>query len=135
MEEYSKVWSYLEGIARNQLDAGAFTPETTKTIAQKIKAWRYSKGGLLAEETTRDAAFALQRALWNYDETEEAYKSIRRARSILRAALRADTGLSEDIEGQTIFDATEKRQKIREELKALQSKLGIVSNAEAGQEL
>ncbi len=88
-------------------------------------SWRYGKGGLLAEETTRDAAFALQTALWEYNGTEETYRRMRSARRIFRDALRADIGLGEDVRGQTIFEASEKRQKIRQEIKDLQSKLGI----------
>ncbi len=131
IDEYSKVWSYAEGVAKNQLETGSLTPDATKAIAQKIKNWRYSKGGVLAEETTREAAFAFQTALWEYDGSKEAYKGIRRARAIFRDALRADIGLGEDIRGQTIFETAERRQKIRKELKELQSQLGITS-AEAG---
>jgi len=131
LEEYSKAWSYIEGVARNQLETDKLTPETTKAIAQKIKNWRYSKGGLLAEDITRDAAFALQKALWEYNGTKEAYKRIRSARKIFRDALRADTGIGE-VAGQTIIQVTEARQKIREELNELQSKLGITSMSEAG---
>ncbi|MBE7556662.1 MAG: hypothetical protein HS126_36900 [Anaerolineales bacterium] len=131
LDEYAKVWSYTEGVARNRQKSGTLTRETTQEMAKKIKSWRYSKGGLFAETITRDAAFAFQQALWVYDESEEAYKRIRNARGIFRDALRADTGLGE-IAGQTIYQVTEERQKIREELKKLQSKLGIASETEAG---
>ena len=124
LEEYTKAWSYIEEIARNQLDTGKLTPETTKEIAQQIKNWRYSKGGLIAEEITRDAAFALQRALWEYDGSKVAYSRVRRARKIFRDALRADTGIGE-VAGQSIIILTEGRQKIREELIKLQTTLGI----------
>src|SRR5688572_25708834 len=36
LEEYAKVWSYVEGVARNQLEKGKLTPEATKAIAQQI---------------------------------------------------------------------------------------------------
>jgi len=127
LDEYSKVWSFAEGVAKNQHEKGALTPKATKAIARKIKRWRYSKGGLLAEEITRDAAFEFQRALWEYDGSVEAYTRIRRARNIFRDAIRADTGLSE-----AIYQVTEARQKVREELKELQSKLGNNLNTEAG---
>jgi uncharacterized membrane-anchored protein YhcB (DUF1043 family) len=125
IEEYSKVWSYIEGIASHKLGEREINPLITKKLAEKIKDWRYSKGGLLAEGTTRDSSFALQTALWKYDGSEESYSRMRVARGIFRDAIRADIGLGEDIRGQTIFEAIEKRQKIREELEQLKLKLGI----------
>ena len=120
LDEYSKVWSYIEGVAKSQHEMGAFTPEVAKSIAEKIKAWRYSKGGLLAEETTRSAAMAFQNALWNYDGSDAAYRRIRRGRFLFRDAIRADMGLTEEI-----FQLAEKRQKVREELEKFQSELDI----------
>ena len=79
LEEYSKVWSYIEGFARHKLEDNKFTPDDAKSIAQKLKTWRYSKGGLLAEEITRDAVFALQKALWEYDGSKPSYEHIRYA--------------------------------------------------------
>jgi len=131
LEEYAKAWSYIEAVATHRMDDGSLSAEVTKKVASNIKSWRYAKGGLLAEETTRDAAYALQRVLWEYSGTTEDYKRIRSARWLFREALRADTGLGEDMTGQTIFDATEKRQRICKELRALQNKLGISPNAES----
>ena len=83
----------------------------------------------MAEETTRDAAYTFQRALWGYDCSDEGYGRIRFARKLFRDALRADTGLGEDATGQTIYDTAEGRQKIREELRNLQKRLGITPNS------
>jgi hypothetical protein len=129
LEEYSKAWAYIEGVARNKLDTGTLTKETTREIAQKIKTWRYSRGGLLAEEITRDAAYALQKALWEYNGEKTSYHRIRNARTIFRNALRADMGIGE-IAGQTIYQLTEERQKIRKELNELQSQLGITTTTD-----
>jgi hypothetical protein len=131
IEEYSRVWSYIESMAFFQYETGDFAPDIAKKLAIKLRDWRYSKGGLLAEATTREATYTLQTALFKYDGSKESYKSIRRARSIFRDALRADIGLGEDVRGQTIFEATEQRQKIRKELVELQSKLGINSQEAA----
>jgi hypothetical protein len=125
IEEYSKVWSYIESVAKFHFDMGNFTIDSARKVAQNLKDWRYGKGGLLAEATTREATYTLQTALFKYDETKESFKSIRRARSIFRDALRADIGLGENVKGQTIFESIEERQKIRNELAELQSKLGI----------
>jgi hypothetical protein len=129
LDEYSQMWSYVQSVARHQLSTDSFTPETSKAVAQKVKSWRYAKGGLLAEETTRSAVYAFQTALWEYDGTNDAYQRVRSARRILRDSLRADIGLGEDKTGQTIYERTQKRQKIHEELKELQSRLGITADA------
>jgi hypothetical protein len=120
LDEYSKVWSYVEGVSRSQHHIGAFTAEAAKSIAEKIKLWRYSKGGLLAEETTRSAAMAFQKALFSYDGSDAAYRRVRKGRFLFRDAIRADMGLTDDI-----FQIAEKRQKVREELNKLQSELGM----------
>lgn len=130
LEEYSKAWSYVEAVAKHKMADGDITPEVTKAVAGKIKTWRYSKGGLLAEETTRDAAYTFQRALWGYDGSKEGYDRIRHARKLFRYALRADTGLGEDVTGQSIYDAAEERQKIRDELGKLQQRLGITPSSD-----
>jgi hypothetical protein len=128
LEEYSKVWSYVQGVAKSQHRAGVFTTEAAKDIAEKVKAWRYSKGGLLAEETTRSAAMAFQKALFDYDGSEAAYRRIRSGRSIFRDAIRADMGLTGDI-----FQRAEERfQKVRQELNKLESELGIGQANDAG---
>jgi hypothetical protein len=79
----------------------------------------------LAEAGTRDVAYAFQKALLEYDGSNQAYRRIRSARRLFRDALRADLGLGEDIKGRTIYETTAKRQKIGDALKALQAELGI----------
>lgn len=119
LEEYSRAWAYVEGVARHRAKAGTFTPETARSIADQIKAWRYSKGGLLAEETTRSAALTFQTALYAYDGSGGAYERVRRGRFLFRDALRADMGLTGDI-----YQRTEERfQKVQQELGKLQQEL------------
>jgi hypothetical protein len=120
LAEYADLWGVVETAAKRRYDAGEFVPEQFKIAATSVKKWRYSKGGLLAEETTRDAAYAFQKALWNFDGSGERYRQLRFARRLLRSSLRADLGLGEDDLGQSILDATERRQRIRKGLKALQ---------------
>jgi hypothetical protein len=131
LAEYSTVWSDLETVTFSQKLRGALTPEKTKELAQKIKSWRYSNGGLLAEETTLEAAYVFQKALWFYGEIPD--QQMEQARRVFREALRADIGLGEDVTGATIYEATERRQKIRAELRGLQSKLGISPQTEGDQ--
>ncbi len=121
LDEYSRVWSYVRGVAQSERRKGAFTVDVAKDLAGKVQEWRFSKGGLLAEETTRSAAMAFQTALWEFDGSNAAYSQIRRARLILRDAIRADMGLTGDI-----FQRAEERfQKVRHELNKLESELGI----------
>ncbi len=84
-----ELWALFQDIAINRLEAGTLSPKITKEIAEKVKKWRYDTGGFLAEETTRDASFAFQTALWEYNGSEDSFWSLRRARNIFRAALRA----------------------------------------------
>lgn len=128
VDENSRAWSYTEGFAQHTLDGEKLTTATAQEIAAKIKQWRYSKGGLLAEETTRDAAYALQKALWEYsDKKDDAYRRIRRARLIFRNSLRADMGLGE-VAGQSIYEVAEARHKIRAELSELQAQMGLAKD-------
>jgi|ERR1051326_258733 hypothetical protein len=130
LTEYAHLWSYVRVAAKH--NAGkSLTPEKAKDTAAAVETWRYSSGGLLAEEITRDAALAFQGALWNYDASEEGYNRIRQARRLLRDALRSDLGLGEDSSGQTIFDAAERRQKIKEDITVLQKKLGMGTSSDA----
>lgn len=117
LDEYSQVWSHVQGIAvskRRELDV-----QSTKKIAERIHQWRYSKGGLLAEEITRDAAYVLQEALWDYDGSDIVWRRIRNARHIFRDAIRADIGLTE-----AIFQVTEDRQKVRQALDSFKVEFG-----------
>jgi hypothetical protein len=127
LREYPLIWSEVRVAARHR-HSDSLTPELARSSASTVEAWRYSSGGLLAEETTRDAALAFQTALWHYNGSTESFHRIRQARELLRAALRADMGLGEDVLGESIFDATAKRHKIKEELTELQRKLGIQSD-------
>jgi hypothetical protein len=121
LDEYSKIWSYVQVIAQSAKQNGTFTPEVAKGLAGKVQAWRFSKGGLLAEETTRGAVYALQTALWDYDGSVSSFHRVRHGRFLLRDAIRADIGLTGDV-----FQRAEERfQKVRNELDKLESELGI----------
>jgi hypothetical protein len=121
LDEYSRIWSYVRVVARSGMDRGTFTPEVAKDLADKVQAWRFSKGGLLAEETTRGAVYAFQRALWDYDGTVDSFHRVRQGRFVLRDAIRADIGLTGDV-----FQRAEERfQKVRHDLDKLESELGI----------
>lgn len=129
IEECARIWSHVESIAIHRLKDGELSAKETRELAGHIKEWRYSKGGLLAETTTRDVIFAFQTALWEYDGTQEAFKRVRRARRLFRNALRAEIGLGEDTTGQTVYEIAEKRQKIREELDRLRSELNLTDES------
>jgi hypothetical protein len=118
LDEYAVIWSRIESIGASVRESGELTRESTRALAGKIKEWRYSKAGLLAEETTRDAATALQVACWHFDGTCEAYRQMRRARTLFRNAIRADLGLDA-----SIYELTAVRNRIREELQNLQQQL------------
>jgi hypothetical protein len=121
LEEYSKIWSYVQVIAQSAKQSGAFTPEVAKELAGKVQAWRFSKGGLLAEDTTRGAVYALQTALWEYDGSMESFHRVRQGRFVLRDAIRADIGLTREL-----FQRTKERfQPVEDELGELEDKLGI----------
>lgn len=123
LAEYTQLWAVVETAARHRFRENILTPELAKNAATNIRSWRYAKGGLLAEETTREAAYLFQTALWNFDGSNEAYQRIRDSRKLLRSALRADIGLGEDAQGNSIFDAAERRQKILAELSILRKDL------------
>jgi hypothetical protein len=121
LDEYSRIWSHVRSIAQSAMQSGTFTPEVAKELADKVQAWRFSKGGLLAEETTRGAVYALQTALWDYDGSVDSFHRVRRGRFVLRDAIRADIGLTADV-----FQRAEERfQNVRHELDKLRSELGI----------
>jgi hypothetical protein len=125
LTEYSSLWSRVEIVAKHRMNSGKLTPNLTQGLAEEVRRWRYSTGGLLAENTTRDAVYTFQQAVWDYDQTSESYKRIRAARRILRDALRSDMGVSEDMSGKSIIDVAAERQRIRSDLTSLQAKLGI----------
>jgi hypothetical protein len=134
LQEYPALWILARAFANHKESSGKLTPEKCQSIASEIEVWRYSKGGLLAEETTRSAAVTLQTALWKYDSSPEAFNRIRQARRLVRASLRADMGLGSDSEGQTIFDATAERHRIIQQLEPLQVKLGLEAKGKGDQE-
>lgn len=121
LAEYVQLWTIVEMAARHRFNDHLLTPDAAKAAASKVRSWRYSKGGLLAEETTRDAAYLLQMALWHFDGSKESYDLTREARYLLRSALRADLGLGEDALGDSIVDAAQRRQRIKAELNTLQN--------------
>jgi len=121
VDEYSRLWTCIRVVAVSRRQSGDFTPAVARDLADKVQAWRFSKGGLLAEETMRGAVYAFQRALWDYDGTLDSFHRVRRGRFVLRDAIRADIGLTGDV-----FQRTEERfQKVRNELDKLESELGI----------
>ena len=128
LESYPKIWSIVKSIAKHKKRDGALTKDIAIKAAEKIEEWRYSKGGLLAEETTRNAALALQTALWHYDQQkDDSFDNVWSARRLLRSALRADMGLGENTLGENIFDITAARQNLEDPLEQLMEQLGISS--------
>jgi hypothetical protein len=129
LSEYSKLWNLAQRVAKHTVEYSSLNETITRSIALEVEVWRYSKGGLLAEETTREAALEFQTALWEYDKSENAYKRIRKARNLIRLALRADMGLGNDIDGRSIFDITSDRQEVKnqeiKEMSMLMKDLGI----------
>jgi hypothetical protein len=107
-----------------------FTPSATRELANHVKSWRYFAGGLLAEPTTRDAAYAFQQAAWDYNGTKEGYKRIRLARRILRDSLRSDIGVGVDISGRSLIDVADGLKQIKSDLTNLQDQLGISPDAD-----
>ena len=97
LEEYSNLWACVRVIAQSGMQNGTFTPEVAKELAGRVQAWRFSKGGFLAEETTRGAVYALQKALWDYDGSVDSFHRVRKGRFVLRDAIRADIGLTGDV--------------------------------------
>jgi hypothetical protein len=128
--EYSSLWSRIELVARHRMGSGELTQSSARELASDVETWRYSKGGLLAEPVTRDAAFAFQRAAWNFDGTKESYKRIRDARRILRDALRADMGVDE-VFGTALIDQAAARTRTKADLAKLQDGLGISPEADS----
>jgi hypothetical protein len=122
ISSYAQLWKIMEGVATSRKP---FTPDTTKDLAGQIIEWRYSKGGLLAEDVTRDAVFAFQQALWDYDGSRDKYVVIRQARKLVLRSIRADLGLGEDVSGQSIYEIAEKRQHIGADLAKFQTQQGM----------
>jgi hypothetical protein len=128
LEVYHSLWTLIRSVARHTERSGELTPDQCKAIATEIEGWRYGIGGLLAEETTRDAALALQTALWKYDSTPAGFSKVRQARGLLRDALRADLGLGVNSEGLNIFGVTGIRVGIEEKLAPLKTELKLESD-------
>jgi hypothetical protein len=129
--EYSSIWSRIEAVASHRMAAGELTQVLTRELADYVKKWRYSTGGLLAEPTTRDAAYAFQQAVWDYNGTKESHRRIRSARRILRDALRADMGVGQNSFGKSLIDVAAERQR-RSDLTNLQESLGISPDSDRG---
>jgi hypothetical protein len=123
VDGFVEIWREIEVLSTSKKEN--LTPEAARELADEIQTWRYAKGGLLAEDTTRNAAYLLQTALWRYTASHESYVQMRRARNLLRNALRADLGLGEDVTGRTIYEKTGARQKIEDEIKALQEQMDL----------
>ena len=115
----------MEIVAHNRMQSGELTQSAARELATHVENWRFSTGGLLAEPTTREAAYAFQRVLGNYDGTRENYRRIRAARKILRDALRAEIGVSEDTFGHSFISVANDRLRTGLELKELEERLGI----------
>ena len=127
LKEYSELWSRIDSIANNKMRSGELNDFITKELAKNIRSWRYSAGGLLAEETTRESAYTLQQALWDFDGSRESFLRIRQARWLLREALRSDMGIGGTESGNSVVEAAERRQKLRSDLSKLQNRIGIQS--------
>jgi hypothetical protein len=125
IELYEPLWAKMELIASHRMTSGELTPAAARELANYTKNWRYTIAGLLAEPTTRDAVYVFQQAAWHYDGKKESYGKMRMARRVLRDALRADMGVSQDFWGRSIVDRADEQRKIKTELKDIQAKLGI----------
>lgn len=125
LAEYPALWALAQVTAKHNQGSTKMTPEKCRQVSDQIELWRYGKGGLLAEEETRDAAIALQAALWNFDGTTQAFQRVRDARRLVRQALRADMGLGNNLTGATIYETITNRHGLNAELAQLQQALGL----------
>jgi hypothetical protein len=118
VEAYEQLWKHIEvaSISRNEDPTSQEAKETARKTATEIRKWRYGKGGLLAEDITRDAIYRFQQALWAYDGSEKSYRAMRQARKLVVRSLRSDLGLGEDASGRTIFEISAARQAQKEAL-------------------
>ena len=121
IQEYTELWKGLLDISF----ASEITTESAKKIASQLRDWRYKRGEILSEQLTADTVIALQKALWEYDESPESHKRVRDLRLVLLRSLRTDIGLGKNISGQTIYQIVEDRQSIQKDLLRLQEELGI----------
>jgi hypothetical protein len=92
LTEYAPIWAHVSKVAKSVV----LTPALTQELAGQIRDWRYAKGGLLADEATRQAAVDFQEALWEFDGTPNSEKRLRDFRARFRDALRADVGMGEN---------------------------------------
>ena len=119
IKEYSDVWNIIQKISFSE----KMTKETSQSVANEIRSWRYELGEIITEQVTSDSIMALQKALWAYDESQESFKRIRDLRLIVLRALRTDIGLGENVSGQTIYQIVENRQNIQKEFARFEKEL------------
>jgi hypothetical protein len=119
---YTQLWGYIEVAAKSGNEDR--TIETARNTAREVHKWRYDKGGLLAEDITRDAVHEFQKALWNYDGSDTSYRAMRTARRFVLRSLRADLGLGKNVSGETIYQIVGERQEIGKELEELRATTG-----------
>jgi hypothetical protein len=119
---YTQLWGYIELAARSGL--ADLTIEKAHNTAREVHKWRYDKGGLLAEDSTRDAVREFQQALWRYDGSRESSQAMRAARRFVLRSLRADLGLGKNVSGQSIFQIVGERQEIGKELGEIRATTG-----------
>ncbi len=125
IDETPKLWSLVRGVAYHLTSNESLEVEHTKAIAKEVEAWRYSRGGLVAEEETRDVALAFQTVLWDNSGTKADYKKIRQVRRLLVRCLRADLGLGRTADGEDIYGRVEARFGLKERLSKLQDELKL----------
>jgi len=119
---YTQLWGYIELAAKSEL--ADLTIEKAHSTAREVHKWRYDKGGLLAEDITRDAVREFQQALWRYDGSRESSRPVRAARSFVLRSLRADLGLGKNVSGQSIYQIVGERQEIGKELEEIRATTG-----------
>ena len=107
-----------------RLTSQALLIEKAHSTPREVHKWRYDKGGLLAEDITRDAVREFQQALWRYDGSRESSQAMRAARRFVLRSLRADLGLGKNVSGQWIYQIVGERQEIGKELEEIRTTTG-----------